>query len=57
MSVHPIFERLFADMARTGLLPPNTPPPTDLHAERVRREREASERRHEARRTDPPEAA
>lgn len=57
MSVHPIFERLFADMARTGLLPPNTPPPTDLHAERIRREREASERRHDIRHPEPPEAA
>lgn len=57
MSVHPIFERLFADMARTGLLPPNTPPPIDLRAERIRREREASERRHDIRHPDPPEAA
>lgn len=43
MSAHPIFERLFADMARIGVLPPNTPPPVDLRAERIRREREASE--------------
>ena len=52
MSVPPIFERLFADMARTGVLPPNTPPPIDLHAERLRRER-----RHAARHPEPPEAA
>ena len=57
MSVPPIFERLFADRARTGVLPPNTTPPIDLHAERLRREREASERRHAARHPEPPEAA
>ena len=57
MSVPPIFERLFADMARTGVLPPNTTQPIDLHAERLRREREASERRHAARHPEPPEAA
>ena len=52
MSTHPIFERMFADMARAGLLPP--PQVVDLHAERVRREREASERRHEARKAGEP---
>lgn len=57
MSVHPIFERLFADLAQIGVLPPNTPPPIDLRAERIRRERDASERRHAARHPEPPEAA
>lgn len=40
----PLFEQMFGDVA-------------DLHAERVARNRAASEARHEARRTDPPEAA
>ena len=53
-AVHPIFGRLFADMASVGLLPP---PVVDLREERVKREREASERRHEQRHAEPPEAA
>lgn len=53
-AAHPIFERLFADMASVGLLPP---PVIDLKAERVRREREAAEQRHAARHAEPPEAA
>ena len=57
MSAHPLLAPLAADMARTGVLPPNTPPPTDLRAERIRREREASERRFDNRHPEPPEAA
>lgn len=48
MSAHPIFERLFADMASVGLLPPPAPV-VDLRAERIKREREASERRYQER--------
>lgn len=45
--IHPIFAHMFANMAGIGLLPANDPASvTDLQAERVRREREASERRH-----------
>lgn len=40
--VHPIFNRLQRDMAQMFSQPATV---ADLHAERVRREREASERR------------
>lgn len=58
--VHPIFNRLQRDMAQMLSQPA---PVADLHAERVRREREASERRFQQRHgfspTEPtgPEAA
>jgi hypothetical protein len=45
-TLNPIFQQLFHDMSRVGLLPEHAAPVIDLHAERVRREREASERRH-----------
>lgn len=46
---HPIFARLQSDMQRLGLQDADLSNVTDLHAERVRRNREASERKyHEA---------
>lgn len=59
----PIFGRLQRDMQRIGLADPAASNVTDLRAERIRREREASERRFRQRHgfspsePTPPEAA
>jgi hypothetical protein len=56
-TLNPIFQQLFHDMSRVGLLPEHAAPVIDLHAERIRREREASKRRHEQRHAQPDAAA
>lgn len=45
---HPFFARLQHDMQRMGLANADTSNVTDLHAEKVRRNREASERKYQA---------
>ncbi len=56
----PMFARLERDLTRMGLQTGDRAGVVDLHAERVRREREASERKHHERHgvdSDPKDAA